>query len=139
MNVITKYSFNRWADLAGEKEGFYLSNQSRNGKQTTILAFKIDTGSKKKSETVSKKEMMFQLYRPNTGLQFRPESLAEIEKKYKKVQSDEAEAHWTQQYDASVNTCSHAYWRGNCRNVSMGQECEVCCFLVYSKFHNEQF
>lgn len=72
---------------------------------------------------------MFQLYRPNTGLQFKTESLAEIEKKYKKVQSDDAEPHWTQQYDASVNTCSHAYWRGNCRNVSMGQECEVSHFF----------
>ena len=118
----------RWADLAGEKEGFYLSHQTRNGKQTAILACQIEsvaTSSKKKSETKSKKDILFQLYRPNTGLQFRPESLAEIEKKYKKVQSNEAESHWTQQYDASVNTCSHAYWRGNCRNVSMGQECEV--------------
>ncbi|KAG4065553.1 hypothetical protein HA402_013323 [Bradysia odoriphaga] len=123
--MIWQEAIDKWADLSGEKEGFYLSNQSRNGKQTAILAFKIDTGLKKKNDAVNKKEQMFQLYRPNTGLQFRPESLAEIEKKYKKVQSDEAESHWTQQYDASVNTCSHAYWRGNCRNVSMGQECEV--------------
>lgn len=109
-----------------------MSHQTRNGKQTAILAYQIEaasstttTSSKKKTEKLSKKDMMFQLYRPNTGLQFRAESLAEIEKKYKKVQSDEAETHWTHQYDASVNTCSHAYWRGNCRNVSMGQECEV--------------
>lgn len=85
---------------------------------------------KSKSETKTKKEIMFQIYRPNTGLQFRTESLADIEKKYKKVQSGEAEKHWTQQYDASVNTCSHAYWRGNCRNVSMGQECEVSKLIL---------
>lgn len=129
----------RWADLSNEKEGFYLSHQARNGKQTAILAVMIDpsvsnssgsTGSgatpnKKKGDKISKKDIMFQVYRPNTGLQFRTESLAEIEKKYKKVQSEEAETHWTQQYDASVNTCSHAYWRGNCRNVTMGHECEV--------------
>lgn len=126
----------RWADLTNEKDGFYLSHQSRNGKQTAILAVmiegsdtasnsKLNTSSKKKDGKVSKKDIMFQVYRPNTGLQFRTESLAEIIKKYKKVQSDEAETHWTHQYDASVNTCSHAYWRGNCRNVSMGQECEV--------------
>lgn len=41
------------------------------------------------------------------------------------VQSDEAQEAWTQQYDSSVNTCSHAYWRGNCRNVNLGQDCEV--------------
>lgn len=120
--------------MANEKEGFYLSHQTRNGKQTAILAVMIDSGSADTSTTSStsnkkreksKKDIMFQVYRPNTGLQFRTESLAEIEKKYKKVQSDEAESHWTQQYDASVNTCSHAYWRGNCRNVTMGHECEV--------------
>lgn len=130
----------RWADLSNDKEGFYLSHHARNGKQTAILAVAIDAtltsnmgsstsggplANKKKSDKISKKDIMFQVYRPNTGLQFRTESLAEVEKKYKKVQSDEAETHWTQQYDASVNTCSHAYWRGNCRNVTMGHECEV--------------
>lgn len=132
------FIFFRWADLSHEKEGFYLSLSNRNGKQTAILAVMIDStansssssgsssSNKKKSDKPpSKKEIMFQIYRPNTGLQFRHESLAEIEKKYKKVQSDEAEQHWTQQYDSSVHTCSHAYWRGNCRNVSSGNECEV--------------
>lgn len=111
-----------------EKEGFYLSQHTRNGKHNAILTVMVTTDasstSKKKPEK-SKKEIMFQVYRPNTGLQFRHESLAEIEKKYKKVRSDDAECHWTQQYDASINTCSHAYWRGNCRNLSSGIECEV--------------
>uniref|UniRef100_A0A1B0D8D4 SBNO alpha/beta domain-containing protein n=1 Tax=Phlebotomus papatasi TaxID=29031 RepID=A0A1B0D8D4_PHLPP len=117
---------NRWADLASEKEGFYLSHQTRNGKQTAILVCFVETaGVKKKKDEKKKKDILCQIYRPNTGLQFRQESLAEIEKKYKKASSEEAEQHWMQQYDASVNTCSHAYWRGNCRNVSMGQDCEV--------------
>lgn len=108
-----------------------MSHQTRNGKQTAILACLVDSGTKKKTDSkTSKKDIVFQIYRPNTGLQFRHESLAEIDKKYKKVQSDEAESHWTQQYDASVNTCSHAYWRGNCRNVSMGQECEVSFLII---------
>lgn len=109
-----------------------MSHQARNGKYTSVLCCRIDNGATKKTKSdgsssgkTKKDAMMFQVYRPNTGLQFRTESLAEIEKKYKKVQSDEAEKHWTQQFDASVNTCSHAYWRGNCRNVTMGHECEV--------------
>lgn len=69
---------------------------------------------------------MFQLYRPNTGLQVKHESLTEVEKKYRKVTTDEAEAVWTEQYDSSINTCSHAYWKGHCRNISLGLECEVC-------------
>lgn len=64
--------------------------------------------------------------RPNTGLQLRQETLGELEKKYKKVSADEAEPHWTQQYEASVNTCSHAYWSGNCKNATLGlMDCEV--------------
>lgn len=129
--MIWQEAIDKWADLGGEKEGFYISKQARNGKYTAILAVEIETapktsiGSKKKSETKSKKDIMFQLYRPNTGLQFKLESLDELDKKYKKVLSDEAESHWTQQYDASVNTCSHSYWKGVCRYVSMGQECEI--------------
>lgn len=99
----------------------------KNGKKTAILACEVEQKQmKNKKEKLSKKDIMFQIYRPNTGLQFRHESLAEIEKKYKKVTNEEAEIHWTQQYDASVNTCSHAYWNGNCRNVNLGHDCEVC-------------
>ncbi|XP_055631316.1 protein strawberry notch isoform X2 [Toxorhynchites rutilus septentrionalis] len=126
--MIWQEAIDKWADLSGEKEGFYLSKQARNGnKSTAILAVEIEntTTPKKKGEIKSKKNTMFQVYRPNTGLQFKLESLDELEKKYKKVQSDEAERHWTHQYDASVNTCSHTYWKGVCRSVSMGQDCEV--------------
>ncbi|XP_014483079.1 PREDICTED: protein strawberry notch-like isoform X2 [Dinoponera quadriceps] len=112
----------KFSELTGSKEGFYLSHQIRNGKQTAILTVMVDTG-KKKSE--SKKDQIYMVYRPNTGLQLRQETLGELEKKYKKVSADEAEPHWTQQYEASVNTCSHAYWSGNCKNTTIGMDCEV--------------
>lgn len=127
----------KFSELLRENEGFWLSHQIRNNKHTAILAVATDSGGgigggggggtkgKKDGKKESKKDQMFSVYRPNTGLQFRQESLAELEKKYKKVESGEAEKSWSQQYDASVNTCSHAYWRGNCRNVSIGHDCEV--------------
>lgn len=72
--------------MTGPKEGFYLSHQIRNGKQTAILAVAVDNNSKKKTDLVkSKKDQLYQVYRPNTGLQFRNETLGELEKKYKKV------------------------------------------------------
>ncbi|XP_037935449.1 protein strawberry notch isoform X2 [Teleopsis dalmanni] len=126
--MIWQAILNKYADLNGKYDGFYLSHQTRNNKRTAILAVEIEateTSKHKKHEKPSKKDMMFRVYRPNTGLQVRNESLAEIEKKYKKVGSEEAETHWIAQYDASVNICSHAYWNGNCRNVNMGCECEV--------------
>ncbi|XP_058791168.1 protein strawberry notch isoform X2 [Phymastichus coffea] len=115
----------RWAGLEGSREGFYLSHQVRNGKQTAVLAVKVDTGPASKKSSDSKRDQLFALYRPNTGLQLRQESLAELEKKYKRVSKDEAQPHWTEQYEASVDTCSHAYWRGNCKNVTLGLDCEV--------------
>lgn len=103
-----------------------MSQQARNNKLTAILVCFVDGGaSKKKLEGKSKKDIQVQIYRPNTGLQLRIETLAEIEKKYKRVSSGSAERHWTAQYDGSVNTCSHAFWRGNCRNTALGLECEV--------------
>lgn len=93
-----------------------------------MLAVEVEittSANKKKTEPKSKKDIMFQIYRPNTGLQVKHESLDELEKKYKKILSDEAEPHWTRQFDASVNTCSHSYWKGMCRYVTMGQDCEV--------------
>lgn len=117
-----------------EKEGFYLSHQARNGNYTAILAITVESRSssasssvynRDKKKTEKKKDLMFQIYRPNTGLQVRLESLSELEKKYHKVESGEADIHWVKQYDASVNTCSHTYWNGTCRQTAMGFECEV--------------
>ena len=56
------------------------------------------------------KEKLFRVYRPNTGLQLRAESLEEIRHKYRKVLPDTAQAYWEDQYYASVETCTHAYW-----------------------------
>lgn len=131
--MIWQEAMEKWADLEDEKEGFYLSNQVRNGNYTAILAIAIESRqtsvllgtATKKLKNDKKKDQMFQIYRPNTGLQVRLESLADLEKKYKKVDSSAADKHWIKQYDASVNTCSHAFWSGTCRHVTMGFECEV--------------
>ncbi|XP_035794307.1 protein strawberry notch-like isoform X2 [Anopheles albimanus] len=134
--MIWQEAIDKWSELVGDKEGFYRSLQPRNGKHNVILAIEIEDGMAKKKSILSsanaadakrnrKENILFQVYHPNTGLQFKHESLAELEKRYVKVLSTEAEPHWTQLYDASVNTCSHSYWKGHCRNVSLGQECEI--------------
>ncbi|XP_045539250.1 protein strawberry notch [Papilio machaon] len=109
------------SELTSPKEGFYLSQAARNNKHTAVLCIAAHTPNNRKDRP-TKKEIMFQIYRPNTGLQLRLESLAEIEKKYKKVTSEEAEGPWKAQYAASLRVCSHAYWRSACRNAA---ECEV--------------
>ncbi|KAF0300637.1 Protein strawberry notch [Amphibalanus amphitrite] len=58
-------------------------------------------------------------------INIRMETLAEIKKKYKRVQPAEAERHWQEQFEASVATCSHAYWRGVCKRRALGVDCDV--------------
>lgn len=56
-----------------------------------------------------KKELMYNVYRPNTGLQSRPETLEEVKKKFKKCLPDVAEPLWEDQYTFSETQCSHKY------------------------------
>ncbi|CAB3359035.1 Hypothetical predicted protein [Cloeon dipterum] len=108
--------------LMHKDEGYYLSHQIRNEKHTAILAISEQAKHKDKKD---KKDSLFTVYRPNTGLQLRQETRGELLKKYKKATSEEVEAAWKEQYVASEKICSHAYWRGNCRSVVIGGECEV--------------
>jgi len=113
-------------EVAGESEGFWLSHQVRNQKKTAILAIMDEsTRNPKKGKEKKDSSKLFFVYRPNTGQQVKQETLAELKKKYKKVTPEECEEHWNKQYESSAKTCSHAFWKGNCKNRSVGMECEV--------------
>ncbi|XP_024051914.1 protein strawberry notch homolog 1 isoform X2 [Terrapene carolina triunguis] len=103
-----------WAEQTGPDDGFYLSSQIRNNKKTAILV-----------KEVNPKKKLFLVYRPNTGKQLKLETYADLKKKYKKVPSEDALPHWLEQYNSSADTCTHAYWRGNCKKASLGLVCEV--------------
>ncbi|KAA8584287.1 hypothetical protein FQN60_008072, partial [Etheostoma spectabile] len=78
-----------WADQNGPDDGFYVQ--------------------------VNNKKRLFLVYRPNTGRQLKLETYADIKKKFKKVLSEDAKQHWTDQYKL----------RGNCKKASVGLQCEV--------------
>ncbi|XP_069475771.1 protein strawberry notch homolog 1 isoform X2 [Ambystoma mexicanum] len=103
-----------WADQTGTEDGFYLSLQIRNNKKTTILA-----------KEVNPKKKLFLIYRPNTGKQLKLETYTDLKKRYKKVPAEDVKPHWKEQYDSSADTCTHAYWRGNCKKASLGLVCEI--------------
>ncbi|XP_075754664.1 protein strawberry notch homolog 1 isoform X1 [Pelodiscus sinensis] len=103
-----------WAEQTGPDDGFYLSSQIRNNKKTAILV-----------KEVNPKKKLFLVYRPNTGKQLKLETYSDLKKKYKKVPSEDALPHWLEQYSSSADTCTHAYWRGNCKKASLGLVCEV--------------
>lgn len=118
----------RGLDLLGGEEGFYASLPVKDEKRTAILAVEVDGTrwrGKKTDKKVSKEDFMFQIYRPNTGLQIRHESFSELKKSYRPIEYELAKQLWVQHHGASVNTCSHSFFRGNCRNVAIGLECEV--------------
>merc|ERR1719357_837135 len=106
-----------------ENEGYWLSMQVRNGKKTAILALMDETSKKGKNKKPDSK--LFYVYRPNTGQQVKQETLGELKKKYKKVDGDECKKHWNMQFESSAKTCSHAFWKGNCKNRMGGMECEI--------------
>ncbi|CAG05292.1 unnamed protein product, partial [Tetraodon nigroviridis] len=85
-----------WADQNGPDDGFYV--QMRNNKKTAILVKEVNTSKR-----------LFLVYRPNTGRQHKLETYADIKKRFKKVLSEDAKQHWTDQYKSSAQICSHAY------------------------------
>uniref|UniRef100_A0A8C5UCS7 Protein strawberry notch homolog 1 n=1 Tax=Malurus cyaneus samueli TaxID=2593467 RepID=A0A8C5UCS7_9PASS len=102
-----------WAEQTGPDDGFYLSLQVR---LFCLLDF------------VQRRFWgLFLIYRPNTGKQLKLETCADLKKKYKKVTvpSEDALPHWLEQYNSSADTCTHAYWRGNCKKAGLGLVCEV--------------
>ena len=44
---------------------------------------------------------------------------------YFQVLPEEAQRYWEEQYNDSATVCSHAYWRGSCKKISLGLPCEV--------------
>ncbi|XP_012940832.1 protein strawberry notch homolog 1 [Aplysia californica] len=114
-----------WRRCGSLEEGFYCTLQDRIFKKTVVLA--VVQGKNKK------RELMYNLYRPNTGLQGRCETLEEIKKKYKKCLPDVAEPLWEDQYTSSETHCSHKYLRGNCRKAATGQQCE---FGLRTRFYH---
>uniref|UniRef100_UPI00358DE5C9 protein strawberry notch homolog 1 isoform X3 n=1 Tax=Myxine glutinosa TaxID=7769 RepID=UPI00358DE5C9 len=104
----------RWAELCGTEESFYISLQARNGKRTAILV-----------QETSARRRLYSIHRPNTGIQPRPENIQDICAKYRKATAEEARPHWEDQYNASKDLCSHAYWRGRCRRACLGLPCDI--------------
>ncbi|OQR69151.1 Protein strawberry notch-like [Tropilaelaps mercedesae] len=116
-------AIDKYRELYENDEGFYLSNQVRNGHKTVILA--VYAGKSNKNSKSKSREKLFRTYRPNTGLQVKQETLANIKAKYKFVSPDDAQDSWESQYTSSEHTCSHAYWTGVCRKAGIGIPCDA--------------
>lgn len=109
-------AIDQWRQYDGPEDGFYLSKENMVQKKPAILAIAM---------VGRKRERLYRIYRPNTGVQGRLETLDEIKKKYKKVYPEDARKSWEDQYNSSLTVCTHAYWRGSCRRAAAGMPCEA--------------
>ena len=69
-----------WHEHSAEHDGFYLTADEKQGRRGAILAVQLH-GKRHKTTPV------FNVYKPNSGLQSRTESLKTIRNKYRKVRS----------------------------------------------------
>ncbi|CAG5124588.1 unnamed protein product [Candidula unifasciata] len=106
-----------WKRCGSLDEGFYVSLQDRVCKRVVILV--VVQGRNKK------KELMYNIYRPNAGLQARCETMEEIRAKHKKCLPDVAEPLWEDHYIKSETQCQHKYLQGTCSKVAQGRECNA--------------
>lgn len=105
-------------------DGFYMSNEDRLYCRLPILA--LSTTSNVNVGNLRKSEQLFRIYRPNTGLQQRHETLESLRKKYEKVNNSfslnlvnsilsfflkispiEAQAYWEELYHKAATLCIH--------------------------------
>ncbi|KAI5616542.1 strawberry notch-like 2a [Silurus asotus] len=96
--------------LTGDYEGFYLSHKLRGSQPCVLLA-----------EQGRGRNLV--VYKPNIGRQAHPENLDNLLQRYRKVTSEEAKDCWENQFGFSLQKCSHANWKGKCKQVEQGQEC----------------
>ena len=103
-------------------DGFYMSNEDRMYCRLPILALSMT--SKVNVGNMRKTEQLFRIYRPNTGLQQRHETLESLRKKYEKVKivrfvisgiicvfgkisPIEAQVYWDELYNKAAMLCIH--------------------------------
>ncbi|KAM7410220.1 hypothetical protein PAMA_001595 [Pampus argenteus] len=103
-------AYNRSLKLSGPEEGFYLSLKLRGNHPCVLLA---EQGRGKN----------FIVYKPNIGKQTHPESLENLQQRYRKVTPEKAKDSWENQFNFSFKKCSHANWNGKCKKIEEGQEC----------------
>ncbi|RWS22574.1 hypothetical protein B4U80_08512 [Leptotrombidium deliense] len=68
---------------------------------------------------------IFRIYKPNTGLQSKVETLTSLREKGTKVQPEDAKHLWTDIHECAEKMCGHILWYGNCRRVNANYSCDI--------------
>lgn len=103
-------------------DGFYISKEANSFCSPPILALSSTTNVN--MGNLRRNEQLFRIYRPNTGLQQRHETLESLQKKFDKISYLQAQTLWENIYQKAVNFCTHAMKHGRCP-LNSSQTCEV--------------
>ncbi|KAJ8277329.1 hypothetical protein GJAV_G00074030 [Gymnothorax javanicus] len=103
-------AYSKAQTLTGPDDGFYISHKLRGTHPCVLLA-----------EQGRGRNLI--LYKPNIGKQAHPESLDNLQRRYRKVTPEEAKDSWENQFAFSFRKCSHANWNGKCKQIAAGHEC----------------
>lgn len=68
---------------------------------------------------------IFRIYKPNSGLQSKCETISSLKEKGKKVSPEDVEKLWKDIYELSETKCNHLLWYGNCKRISSKQPCDL--------------
>lgn len=70
-------------------------------------------------------KQIFRIYKPNSGLQSKYETVSSLREKGDKVKAEEAESLWKEIYELSDNNCNHVLWYGSCKRLASKQTCDM--------------
>ncbi|SPP82611.1 protein strawberry notch-like [Drosophila guanche] len=93
-------------------EGFYELKENQRDTKMVILC--VDDKTRMDRYATDPRNIFMQVYRPNVGLQVRSETLESITSRYVYTKPNAAQKYWQEQYEMSLNTCSHIYWNRKC-------------------------
>lgn len=74
---------------------------------------------------------IFRIYKPNSGLQSKYETLSSLKEKGKKVLPDEVKDLWEDIFNTCKDRCAHQLWYGNCKRsvCDIGFRNRIYCIL----------
>ena len=107
------------ANSTDKEEGFYEGGSETYVRQSVLLAIK-DRSPKRDYATTC-----FHIYRPNTGLQSKQDTLSDIKQRGRRIDPAIAEGFWNDIYNFTEDKCSHLLWFNKCSKLTQNINCDT--------------
>jgi hypothetical protein len=109
---------NLWSQCTTPEEGFYTTQGEHMTRKGIMLAV-ADTSTRSFSKHI------FRIYKPNTGLQSKTETVSSLKDKARKLDMEKAKELWTELHTDAETKCAHVLWYGSCRRANSRVPCDI--------------